>query len=248
MIYAKPGATYTAVLNAEDEGLVGTLTVQLERGDGTTVVAATTAGIVEVEPMIYAAEGLVAPTDKGTYVVVWDNAGERGAEELIVGYSSPEESQSDVTWAPTVGEVAALIRARTKIPGGVEVGTFTANTRPTASEVESLIGQAVEHVSAAIGGDPCNERLEGSAKASSAMLAAILVEQSYWPEQAEARGSSASRLESLFNARMKSLTAAVAEQCGGQGEGDEGGNSGALAAGSFNDGHALIGRDYPPRW
>jgi hypothetical protein len=83
------------------------------------------------------------------------------------------------------------------------------------------------------------------------MLAAVMIETSYWPEQAEARGSSASRLESLFNSRMKSLTAAVAEQCGGQGEGNTGGegsNAGAVAAGSFNDGYPLIGRDYPPRW
>lgn len=156
---------------------------------------------------------------------------------------------ADPTWTPTVAAVAALIRARTKVPGGKEVGTFTENTRPTNAEVEAIIAQAVDHVSAAIGGDPCNDGLRESAGAASAMLAAILIETSYWPEQAEARGSAASRLESLFNTRMKALTASVAEQCGGQGTGgSEDGNSGALAAGSFYDGHALIGRDYPPRW
>lgn len=153
------------------------------------------------------------------------------------------------TWTPGVEAVAALIRARTKVPGGVEAGTFNDNTRPTAAEVEELIAQAVDHVEAAIGGDPCNDQLRESAGAASALLAAILIETSYWPEQAESRGSAAARLESLFNARVKSLTAAVAEQCGGQGTGGAGdGNSGAIAAGSFSDGIPLIGRDYPERW
>jgi hypothetical protein len=249
MIYALPDSPYTSVLNAGIEGLVGTLKVQLERGDGTTAVAATTAGIVEIEPKIYAKTDNLAPTTKGTYVVVWTGPeGQRAAEELVVTTTLPEEG-SDVGWAPTVDAVAALIRARTKVPGGAEAGTFTENTRVTRAEAERIIAQAVEHVSAAIGGEPCNEELRKSASAASAMLAAVIIETSYWPESAEARGSSAARLESLFNARMKSLTAAVAEECGGQGTGGtENGNSGAVAAGSFSDGLVLIGRDYPPRW
>ena len=155
---------------------------------------------------------------------------------------------ADPTWTPSVDAVAALIRARTKVPGGKEAGTFTEQTRVTKAEAELIIGQAVDHVAAAIGGEPCNEQLGESAGAAAAMLAAILIEQSYWPESAEARGSSAARLESLYNARMKALTASVAEQCGGQGTGgSEDGNSGAVAAGSFSDGLVLIGRDYPPR-
>lgn len=156
---------------------------------------------------------------------------------------------AEATFRPTVDEVAALIRARTKIPGGGEAGTFNDVTRPTGPEVTLIIEQAVDHVAAAIGGEPCNDQLKQSSVAAASLLAAVIIETSYWPEQAEARGSAASRLESLFNARMKSLTAAVAEECGGQGTGGgEGGNSGALAAGGFNDGLPLIGRDYPPRW
>lgn len=156
---------------------------------------------------------------------------------------------AEATFSPTVEDVAALIRARTKIPGGGEAGTFTEQTRPTKAEVERIIAQAVDHVAAAIGGEPCNEQLVQSSTAAAGMLAAVLVESSYWPEQAEARGSTAIRLESLFDKRMKALTASVAEECGGQGTGgSEDGNSGAEAAGSFSDGYALIGRDYPVRW
>lgn len=94
MIYAKPGAKYTAVLNAGVTGLVGTLTVQLEKADGTTAVAPTTAGIVEVEPTVYAAAALVAPTTAGTYIVVWDNDGTRAAEELVVTSSLAADVES----------------------------------------------------------------------------------------------------------------------------------------------------------
>lgn len=156
---------------------------------------------------------------------------------------------AEATFSPTVDDVAALIRARTKIPGGGEAGTFTEQTRPTKVEVERIIAQAVDHVAAAIGGEPCNEQLIQSATAAASLLAAVIIETSYWPEQAEARGSAAARLEKLFDTRMKALTGAVAEECGGQGTGgSEDGNSGAIAAGGFNDGYPLIGRDYPERW
>lgn len=157
----------------------------------------------------------------------------------------PEE----VAWKPSVDDVAAYIRARTKVPGGKEVGTFTDETRPTATQVEALIDEAVDHVSAGIGGTPCNESLERSANAAAAMYAAILVETSYFPETSSNAGSSAVRLEALFDKRMETLEAAVSEQCGGQGVGEgEDGNAGAVAAGCFSDGYALIGRDYPQRW
>jgi hypothetical protein len=157
---------------------------------------------------------------------------------------------SEATFSPTVDDVAALIRARTKIPGGGEAGTFTEQTRPTKAEVERIIAQAVDHVAASVGGEPCNDQLVQSATAAASLLAAVIIETSYWPEQAEARGSAAARLEKLFDTRMKSLTSAVSEECGGQGTGGEegGGNAGAVAAGSFNDGYPLIGRDYPERW
>lgn len=186
----------------------------------------------------------LAQLEVALYRVVWEDEDGIQFEGQEVSYpASP-------SWAPSVRQVAALIRARTKIPGGGEAGTFNDATRPTATEVEAVIDQAVDHVAAAVGGSPCNGQLQQSASAAASMLAAVIIETSYWPEQAEARGSAAARLEKLFDSRMKSLTAAVAEECGGQGTGgsEDGGNAGAVAAGGFNDGYPLIGRDYPPRW
>lgn len=243
-----PGATFPVTITGLPEGLLGQIGIRVEDDADNIIAPRTTLGFVEFAKGNYRV-AVTAPTEAGYIYAVADFEGIERSEQFLVSRSAPEAPEADVPWTPSVEQVAALIRARTKIPGGGEAGTFTEQTRPTREEVETIIVQAVDHVSAAIGGDPCNDRLEESARASAALLAAILIETSYWPEQAEARGSSAARLESLFNARLKSLTAAVAEECGGQGTGDAGdGNSGAVAAGGFNDGYPLIGRDYPPRW
>jgi hypothetical protein len=88
MIYARPGDSLTAVLDAGTTGLVGTLTVQLENPDGTTETAATTSGIVEVETGIYAAT-MTAPDDRGTYIVIWKSGATTASEELVVTYTVP---------------------------------------------------------------------------------------------------------------------------------------------------------------
>lgn len=188
-------------------------------------------------------------TDKATlaaawYRVVWEDA----SGDTFAGASFYVPALPD--WAPTVRDVAALIRARTKIPGGGEAGTFNENTRPTGLEVEALIYQAVRRVSSAVGGEPCSDELRFDASGAAAIYAAMLAEQSYYPEQTRAEASSFRSLEMLWKDQIKTLAAAVAEQCGGQGTGGEdgGGNAGALAAGGFSDGYPLIGRDYPVRW
>lgn len=156
---------------------------------------------------------------------------------------------AEPTFAPSVADVASYIRARTKIAGGVEAGTFTDSTRPTKVEVENLLDQAVDHVSGVIGGDPCNAQLRDSARVSAAMYTAILIEVSYFPETSSNQGSSAVRLEALFKDRMKTLASAVAEQCGGQGTGEGGpGDAGALAAGHFSDGRCMVGPTNPRAW
>ena len=47
---------------------------------------------------------------------------------------------------PSVADVAALLRGRTKDSNGVEVGTFNDDTRPTSSQV--LTGRAPAPMSA----------------------------------------------------------------------------------------------------
>lgn len=189
-----------------------------------------------------------------------ESATERAAYYRVRWVREPDEEEAiggvfyfdddGVSMRPTVTEVAAYVRARTKVAGGKELGTFTETTRPTFDEVELLIGQALDHVSMSTGGEPCNERLTRSMRSVIALYAAILVEVSYFPESSSNQSSSAVRLEALFNSRLKILEAALAEECEGQGTGGDGpgGDSGAVAAGHFDDGRPLLGRDWPPCW
>jgi len=58
----------------------------------------------------------------------------------------------DIT--PSVADVAALLRARTKDINGDEIGTFNDDTRPTSSQALTLIGEAVADIQARMGGSP----------------------------------------------------------------------------------------------
>lgn len=91
MIYAHPGATFTAVAGDAAPGLVGTIGVTVKDPDGVVVIARTTAGMTEVAPGIYSIDELVAPTIEGDYIVIWDDGAGNYAEpdELQVTSSTP---------------------------------------------------------------------------------------------------------------------------------------------------------------
>jgi hypothetical protein len=86
--------------------------------------------------------------------------------------------------APTIADVAALIRARTKDSNGNELGTFTADTRPTDVQAQEAIDHAVVLVHLKVGaiGDGC----ASVAKMCATYGAAAEIELSYFPEQARA--------------------------------------------------------------
>lgn len=185
-----------------------------------------------------------ATLEAAYYRLTWIDADGDTQPGSIIYYSG-----TTAPWRPTVQEVASYVTRRTKIPGGILAGTFTTQTEPTAAQVELLIGQAVDHVSSAIGIEPCNGQLQRDARAAAALYAAILVEVSFFPETTSNQGSSAVRLESLFNGRIKTLAAAVEAECGqGGGGGGDAPGSGALPAGHFSDGRPLIGPGCPLRW
>jgi hypothetical protein len=132
MIYAQPGSSYTAVLEAGIGGLVGKLTVQLEKSDGTTAVPATKLGIVEVEPTVYAKADLVAPVTADTYILVWDNEGERAAEELIVTMDLPAPIVPAYDVSTDLGRVRLLISD----VGGPDGKTFAFSD----AEIDGFLG------------------------------------------------------------------------------------------------------------
>lgn len=180
----------------------------------------------------------LAEFDPGWYRFTW----EKGSGAVFVG--EPVYFPTAPEWTPSVAEVGALLRARTKArgTGGEELGTFTDLTRPSGAEVERLLDRAVRRVATAVGGEPCNASLGEDARSAAAIYAAMLVEQSYFPEQT-GPGSSFAALNTLWTDQITDLKDAVAEQCGGQGPG-----VGSSAAVWHGDERPLIGPVAPLDW
>lgn len=91
---------------------------------------------------------------------------------------------------------------------GTEVGTFTAQTRPTDEQVNGLIVTASNDVAAAIVVE-IPEALWPAAQSVASYRAAMLVELSYFPEQVAAGRSPYEHIRDLYNAALANLLALV---------------------------------------
>lgn len=232
MIYARPATPFDATLQAAPTGLVGTLGVRIiDQPAGTTIAARVTSGISEQPPGsgIYSTS-LVAPSLAGTYLVVWDTGGVTpvyASEELQVSGVLPADSVPP-DFAPSVDEVAALLHARTTKRGGSEVGTFTAETRPTAAEVEAMISMAASLVASSTGRMPtlaeCPDapNVVTAVRALIAMRATLFIEPSLWPEQTTAGVSPYTAMREQYEAELPRVVDAV-HDCRASGEVEPGG-------------------------
>jgi hypothetical protein len=159
-------------------------------------------------------------------------------------------------FTPSVTDVGALARARTVDAQGRELGTFTPDTRPTASEVGTMISEAVNEASVVIGntipdapGDPTavgydKDALRKAALRIVALRAAALVELSYFPEQVARGASPYAQYQESFNQGLARLQNAIEAAEGGEQPGDAGGGAGGTmrALGSFpEDAGGMIG-------
>lgn len=98
-------------------------------------------------------------------------------------------------WVPTVEDVAAHLRARTRDSTGAEVGTFTDGTVPTDVQVKDMIDSALPYVLNGLQLAAIPAVLIERARAMAAIKAAELVEVSYFPEQDT---GTVARLRDLF--------------------------------------------------
>jgi len=232
-----PGESRPITLTNLPTGLVGTLGVRLEDAENNVVQARTTKGITEFAAGNYRV-WITFPEQKGFYVVIADDEGVEAVEEYRVT-NDPLALTADpleVDWRPALAEIGALLRARTKTgeeSGGREIGTFNADTRPTADEVEALANYATAHVASRIGLNPCSKALKDRARGMAALYTAMLVELSYFPEQVGSSRSPYEQYKALFDDGMDALTEAVAEQCGEGGDGKAVGGTGPLPSSSF---------------
>jgi len=108
---------------------------------------------------------------------------------------------SDFT--PDTADVAAIMWARTADEHG-ETGSFDDDTRPTAATVEAIIDQAADYVAARTSED-LPDRLHSLAQQAVGYRVAMIVENSFYPEQAENQDSAYERYRALFEDALQAL-------------------------------------------
>jgi hypothetical protein len=130
-------------------------------------------------------------------------------------------------YAPSVGDVATVLRARAVENGGLHVDTFTDQTNPTAQQVQQTIIMFAPLVLARLGrldnlGCSNSEDLRAAATAVTAQRVALEVEASYWPEEV-AESASFEIRRTMLDADTLALVESLAV-C--RSSGDEGGGEG----------------------
>jgi hypothetical protein len=112
-----------------------------------------------------------------------------------------------VTLEATVEQVASHIRARTKDSNGVELGTFTEETRPTAAQAQEAIDNAVRILKTRVMG--VGPECQDAAQAAVALLAAADIERSYFPEQSRSDRSVYIYLRDAADAALEGVALCV---------------------------------------
>ena len=112
----------------------------------------------------------------------------------------PPVDRGQVT--PSPDDVALLCATRTIDESGTQLGVFTSDTNPTDAQVQGLIEQAVTLVLTPLP-DYVQENLYGRIQQAAALQAAVLVETSFYREQANA--GSITALQSALAAMGKAI-------------------------------------------
>jgi hypothetical protein len=111
---------------------------------------------------------------------------------------------------PSVGDVGALLTARTVDAGGSELGTFTGQTRPLANQVDALIDLAVADVLSRVA-RAIPEEYWAEARRLAALQAASLVEASYFPNELDTDHSAYRQYSAMFLAGVETLRANLSQ-------------------------------------
>jgi hypothetical protein len=149
---------------------------------------------------------------------------------VTVSYNPPI-TDTEPNLRCTVADVASHIRARTKDGNGNELGTFTDSTRPTDTQCEEAITNAVRFTHSRVGhvGEGCAEL----AREAVALGAAADIERSYFPEQSRSDRSVYTFLRDERDAALEGLVACVMGELPGSVSDEEYG-AGAGSFGTLN--------------
>jgi hypothetical protein len=112
MIWEAPNTTINAYLEGNVAGLTGTVSVKVLNADGTTAVANTTAGIIEIAARTYRAQIPGTGLAEGEYLIVWAHHNptddtEVATEELVITGNAALLSIGSGTNYITLAEVKA---------------------------------------------------------------------------------------------------------------------------------------------
>lgn len=154
-------------------------------------------------------------------------------------------------YAPTVEQVAGLLRNRTVDSNNNYLGTFTDKTTPTRQAAESLIRDAVieaypsfgSDIPDAPGSDP--DALRVAATRTVAYRAAVLIEESFFSQDVSRGNSPADRYQESWAQGLKRVASAIDSQGGNAPGGDAEGTMFAEFVFAEDDG-GMIG--WGTRW
>jgi hypothetical protein len=160
-----------------------------------------------LDPPTYDFETTLATLSPAWYRIVWidANADEQPTAWVPLRNLSP--------YAPTVGDIATILRVRAVENGGVPVDAFTDKTNPTAQEVQQTIIMFAPLVLARLGrldnlGCENAEDLRAAATTVAAQRVALEVEASYWSEEIGDAASVDAR-RAMLDTDIQGLSAAI---------------------------------------
>lgn len=210
------GSTFTAALVVPPNTFTGNLGARVEAPGTRAIVTAWQRASVTGDMYTVTLE---APVATGPYQVVWmtdESVTSFGPMFIPLIAINPTDAGGDAsTWplidpsaiTPSVDEIASLDGTRAvDQDDGSKVGTFNDSTFPTADQVQAAAADAVSDVLAILP-DTIDPTYWPRAKTAVKYLAAILIEQSYFRENA---GGPSSGAVLSWTARFNAITSALA--------------------------------------
>lgn len=120
-----------------------------------------------------------------------------------------QPSPTDAITETYLGDIGALLHARTNA-GGVELGTFTDETRPTRDQVIELLEMAAGDLDSRIPVE-VPAKYEDTARRLVALQAASLVEASYFPSEIDTDRSAYRQYVAMYLNGVDALLKAVTQ-------------------------------------
>jgi len=111
-------------------------------------------------------------------------------------------------YTPTVAQVASHILSRTVNQYGIRLGTFTADTTPTDTEVEAVIEITMPEIADVIG-DDIPQFLWDDAETVASIRVAMQIEISFFSEQVSADRSAYPLLKEKYETAVQNLSKQV---------------------------------------